>query len=561
MLDFNYLPLAHEGIGQLFMVLGVVAALYILKWANERHARICRAHGTVLASCGLTGQLMAQRLLALCGLGNVPVLRSTQLNYYQPWRRQIRLNRTTFDSPTLLAVTIAAHEVGHAQQFAAKTLPSRIRNIVWPLCYVFIALMVLMPILLMADVIDWPGEHFADWMLGIGFFIVLIQVPIHLPLESDASRRARKLVRDAKLLGPGEEQSFDAMLQSAWVTHAARQAQGWVCLGTVAMVLCVFPSFLSLPDDPEQADQRNVMAANQPPPRVVAPPVVAPPQGQPDLVAQQPFADFDDPLMPLNAFSLLFSLAIGIVPLLVVSFLTAKLRGGGRQSRSAAEDAILRNNAALTLHDKGAFAAAKAACDEALRLDPTLAAAYFNRGQVHLQMGSLDQALTDFETHLRLVSGNSFAIAARGEVHLRRGHLDLAVADYESAVRLAPENTFFLVRRGQIQLAKNNFDQAIADLSAAIERDPRQPDAWRDRGLARYWKNDFEHAIADLDEAIRLAPLDAVAFNNRGAAHLKAGQFTQARADLQESLRLAPTFPNPQKHLAELAALEARPQE
>src|SRR5207244_1584612 len=143
----GYLGFLGEGQGSLILVLGALAGVAVMRWAAQYYGRICRQHGTALASCGLTGELVAQRLLTACGLDKVPVVRSSRLNFYHPWSRAIHLSAGNFESPTLLALTTAAHEVGHAQQFASQILLCRLRRIFWPLCYLIIGLVITVPLL------------------------------------------------------------------------------------------------------------------------------------------------------------------------------------------------------------------------------------------------------------------------------------------------------------------------------------------------------------------------------------------------------------------------------
>src|SRR2546423_1194307 len=85
---------------------------------------------------------------------------------------------------------------------------------------------------IISEFIKLPGL-LGVFILALCTLVVLLQLPITLPLEHDASRRARQLVQEARLVGPGEQRAFEAMLRSAWLTYAAHQAQGCVYLATV----------------------------------------------------------------------------------------------------------------------------------------------------------------------------------------------------------------------------------------------------------------------------------------------------------------------------------------
>jgi tetratricopeptide (TPR) repeat protein len=602
-------PLAAEA-GSLLIMVGALAAAAVMQWAARHFTRVCQQHGTGLAACGLTGHLVAERLLARCGLDQVTVGRSKWLNLYHPWKRQIQLNAQTFESPTLHALTAAAHEVGHAQQFASRILVCRLRAILWPVCYVLMGLLLGLPLLQLAGGFELPIENLGVYLLVLGLAVLLVQLPIQLPLEYDASRRARQLVLEEKLVNAGEQHSVDAMLKAAWLTHAARLAQGLVFLLVVAVVLFLYPTFVSSPQvqaqEPAPAPARDLVQI------IPRAPAAQPPAPS---TAPQPLP-MDDGL-PINPFFTLFSSLLAVVPCLLIWFLLRRLAPGGTR-KTPAQLAIERNNAGLALDRKGAWQAALRKFDEALRIDPGLAAAYYNRGQTYLRLGRLDEALADFEANLRLRPQYAYAIAARAQVWALRGDLDRASAEYDRALTLAPENPTLLTMRGftrfrrseidaafadfdlalrynprealayrgratvwlhrgdrdksladleraltlgdrdaltytlrgQMWLAGNDHDRAIADLTQALKLDAKQAAALRDRGLAWFFKNQFDRAITDLNEAIRLDPTDAYSFNNRGAALLKKRAYAEAAVDLREAIRLAPNFPNPHRHLA-----------
>jgi Zn-dependent membrane protease YugP len=239
----SYLGSIGEGLGSLLLLLGALPGIAAMRWATQHYQRIRRQHGAVVAACGLTGELVAQRLLTACGLSEVAVMRSGRRNFYHPRKREIHLDAMNFESPSLSAVTTAAHEVGHAQQFASGILLCRLRHILWPTCYVLIGLAGILPMLHIAGAVDLP-MNVGPFMLTAGIAMAVLQLPIKLPLEYDASRRARKLVQEARLLGPGEQYAFDKILKAAWFTHAARLVGGCLFLVVFAAVILLYPNFI-----------------------------------------------------------------------------------------------------------------------------------------------------------------------------------------------------------------------------------------------------------------------------------------------------------------------------
>ena len=62
-------------------------------------------------------------------------------------------------------------------------------------------------------------------LIPASLLILALQLPIHLPLEKDATERARRLITESGLLGDGELAEFDRLLQAAWWTHFAADVQ------------------------------------------------------------------------------------------------------------------------------------------------------------------------------------------------------------------------------------------------------------------------------------------------------------------------------------------------
>src|SRR5438552_18828033 len=80
----NSLPFLGETFGSLILVGGILAGIGVMRLAGKHYGRICQRHGSGVATCGLTGELSAQRLLAVCGLSEVVVRRLGRRNFYHP---------------------------------------------------------------------------------------------------------------------------------------------------------------------------------------------------------------------------------------------------------------------------------------------------------------------------------------------------------------------------------------------------------------------------------------------------------------------------------------------
>lgn len=85
--------------------------------------------------------------------------------------------------------------------------------------------------------------------------------------------------------------------------------------------------------------------------------------------------------------------------------------------------------------------------DEAIRLDPKYADAFYNRGIAYAETGQYNRALADFDEAIRLNPKNADFFANRGSAYVIRGQHDRAIADYDEAIRLNPRHTPAINRR------------------------------------------------------------------------------------------------------------------
>jgi tetratricopeptide (TPR) repeat protein/Zn-dependent membrane protease YugP len=546
-----------------------------------------------LAACGLPGKDIARKLLDARGLTDVAVVKRSGFNRYRPWRRQVCLNGAAFDESSLTALIVAAHEVGHAQQFAVGYLPARLWKMFQPLLWLLAAGGMALVVYSFGS--ETPAG-FSLYALLPAFVVVVFLIFDMLLLEFDATRRAKDMIGDKDLVAPGERQGCTLLLNRAFGMHVLRVA-AFVGFGVLGGAMCLVNNIDWWADSTAQIDAPKIVA---PPPRMT------PPSPAPREIPQEVLNIDLDLTMPLLWTA-------GILALFLVLPVSRRLRVRRAASRCAA---------ARTLQNQGALDAAIAEYNKALRLDRKQVAPYIGRGTACLLAGRLDEALVDFDTANRMAPGVAGLLVTRGTIHLRREDFDRALADFNEALRLIPDSAQTLVARGnlwlmrqdldraaadfdhalasnpndvaalrgrcQLRLVRNEltealadieqvfargkpcadsyalrgrvyeaskqFELALADLEAAIALAPNRADLYRDRGLIRLSQGNLDQAIADASHAIRLDPNEGIAFNNRGAALSKNGEYAAAIADLREAIRLRPSLPNPYKHLAWIQA-------
>jgi Zn-dependent membrane protease YugP len=172
-----------------------------------------------------TGGELARYLLDQLGLSHVGAEISDQGDHYDPDARCVRLTPDKFNGRSLTAITVAAHEVGHAHQDATGYAPlkwrTRLVKLAAPGERVGAAVLMLAPIVTVVTRAPVAGLL----MLLGGFLVLGLSTVIHLitlPMELDASfGRAMPLLAKGDILKPGDEPHARKLLTAAALTYVS----------------------------------------------------------------------------------------------------------------------------------------------------------------------------------------------------------------------------------------------------------------------------------------------------------------------------------------------------
>ena len=226
----------------------------------------------------------------------------------------------------------------------------------------------------------------------------------------------------------------------------------------------------------------------------------------------------------------------------------------GSTSEDAQERAIRSFNEAIRLQpghanayfNRGAskaelkqYKAAIADCDQAIRLQPDHASAYHNRGISKASLEQYESAIIDFDEAIRLRPEDESSYYGRGISRGRLEEYERAIADFDEAIRLRPEYAQAYVGRGAAKAELKQYEAAITDLDKAIGLQPDHSDAYFARGASKAELGQHEAAIADLDEAIRLQPDHTGSYEKRALSKAELGQNDGAASDRAQAARLA----------------------
>jgi Zn-dependent membrane protease YugP len=202
-----------------FMIPGVILML----WAQMRVKGSYSKYSKVRNAANLTGAQVARRILDANGLYDVPVehTRGELTDHYDPRSRSLHLSDGVYGTPSIAAMGIAAHEVGHAIQHARAYAPLRFRTAIVPVVNIGSTLGFL--VLIAGILLQFTG---LAW-LGVGLFALsTVFALITLPVEFDASRRAKEALSnlgltDGGLLRGDETSGVATVLNAAAWTYVA----------------------------------------------------------------------------------------------------------------------------------------------------------------------------------------------------------------------------------------------------------------------------------------------------------------------------------------------------
>ena len=195
-------------------------AMLLMGWAQYKLRSTDAAASQVPAS--LSGAAAARHILDLAGCVDVGIeeTRGTLTDHYDPRDRVLRLSRDVYYNRSAASVGIAAHEAGHALQHATHYAPLMVRNAAVPAAqFGPVAFMVL---LVLGFLLSSPKLI----LLGIAAYgAVLVFQVINLPVEFDASNRAKRLLTELNIVDAQGQAAVRSVLNAAAWTYVAATLQ------------------------------------------------------------------------------------------------------------------------------------------------------------------------------------------------------------------------------------------------------------------------------------------------------------------------------------------------
>ena len=233
------MPYGHYyGFDWTYLVL-VLPCMIFAMVASARVNSTFKKYSTQYSRRRLTGAEAAQRVLQHNGVTGVRIERvsGSLTDHYDPRTNVIRLSDSVYTSTSTAAIGVAAHEAGHAVQYARDYAPIKLRAAIIPLTNFGSRLT--MPLILLGLLLTAMGSLSTMLVyLGIAAFGLsfLFQV-VTLPVEFNASRRAMEAIEGANLLTEEEQRGAKKTLQAAAMTYVAATA---VALAQLLRLIMLF---------------------------------------------------------------------------------------------------------------------------------------------------------------------------------------------------------------------------------------------------------------------------------------------------------------------------------
>ena len=214
------------GIDPLYWMM-MAPVLLISLWASFRLKSAFNKYSQIPSRSGHTGAEVARIILQRNGLSHIPVEETTGFlsDHYDPIKKVVRLSPEVYNSNSLAAIGVAAHETGHAIQHAKMYKPLVLRNAIAPTASI-------------GSNLSWI-IIFAGFIIGslglVKFGILLFSLVVFfqlitLPVEFNASSRAKEILQGYGIVSSGELAGVNKVLSAAAMTYVAAAASAIMTL-------------------------------------------------------------------------------------------------------------------------------------------------------------------------------------------------------------------------------------------------------------------------------------------------------------------------------------------
>jgi hypothetical protein len=174
-------------------------------WASARVKSVYNRYSQVPAASGATGAQVAAAILQRAGIDDVEIIPHDEFlgDHYDPMRKRLVLSEQNYHGNSLAALGVAAHECGHAIQHKIAYAPLQ-----WRMASVGVtnfASQIVMWLPLIGMFTGMVSHYTGMWIMAIGWGVIMLFNLVTLPVEFDASNRAKQILAGMGYIGSEEE--------------------------------------------------------------------------------------------------------------------------------------------------------------------------------------------------------------------------------------------------------------------------------------------------------------------------------------------------------------------
>ena len=205
----------------------MIPAVIFVLWAQMMVSSRYKKFGNIPNYPAMTGAQVAALILSANGIHDIQVLQTSGhlTDHYHPTQKAVYLSDAVYHSTSIAAIGIAAHEVGHAIQYAKGYFPIKLRMAILPICNFGSKASV--PLLILGAILQLPILVNVAILL---FAAVTVFQLITLPVEFNASARAIAAIRACGHFSQEDVKGAKQMLTAAAMTYVAAFAQSLLSL-------------------------------------------------------------------------------------------------------------------------------------------------------------------------------------------------------------------------------------------------------------------------------------------------------------------------------------------
>lgn len=211
----------------LWLSLLLLPVILLASYAQIKVSSVYQSYLKINTFKNRTAYDVARTILDTAGLNNVAItkVKGRLTDYYDSKKKVLALSEGNYDSTSIAAIGVAAHEAGHALQDKQNYIPLRLRHLVIHVSNfvsrAFIPLLILSVILaVLIPTTGNAGFYIACVAVGVYGLAMLVSL-IMLPVEFNASRRALQILRDSGELNQEELSGARKVLSAAALTYIA----------------------------------------------------------------------------------------------------------------------------------------------------------------------------------------------------------------------------------------------------------------------------------------------------------------------------------------------------